>query len=95
MISFFFVEPIFETEEFTDLVDYILNPVPNPPCKKMFVDFAFFFIYYFFSGNSSGDIWEFIEFVDQPNQSDTSSGNFIVQNNHSFIILFTSNRLVE
>jgi len=39
--SSFFVEPIFETEEFTDLVDYILNPVPNPPCKYLFIDFAF------------------------------------------------------
>lgn len=33
MIFFFLLEPIFETEEFTDLVDYILNPAPNPPCK--------------------------------------------------------------
>ncbi len=73
-------------------MDYILNPVPNPPCKKMFVDLAFIIL---FPGNSSGDIWEFIEFVDQPNQSDTSSGNLIVQNNHSFISLFTSDRLVE
>jgi len=30
----FFLEPIFGNDEFTDLVDYILNPVPNPPCKN-------------------------------------------------------------
>ncbi|CAF0756555.1 unnamed protein product [Rotaria sp. Silwood1] len=55
------MQPIFGNEEFTDLVDYILNPVPNPPC------------------NSSGDIWEFIEFVDQPSQNDHSSGNLIIK----------------
>ncbi|CAF1621878.1 unnamed protein product [Adineta ricciae] len=50
------MQPIFNNEEFIDLVDYILNPAaPNPPC------------------NTSGDIWEFIEFVDQPNQNDNSS----------------------
>ena len=68
---FFFVEPIFETEEFTDLVDYILNPVPNPPCEYLFIDYVLMIDC--FVGNSSGDIWEFIEFVDQPNQSDNSS----------------------
>ncbi len=72
--NFIFIEPIFGTEEFTDLVDYILNPVPNPPCILIYI-YLINFLWDSFEGNSSGDIWEFIEFVDQPNQNDNSSGN--------------------
>ena len=32
--SFLLVEPIFGNDEFTDLVTHMLNPVPNPPCKR-------------------------------------------------------------
>lgn len=69
----FLLEPIFGTDEFTDLVDYILNPAPNPPCKCRRSDALIF--KETFSGNSSGDIWEFIEFVDQPNPNENCSGN--------------------
>ncbi|CAF1481804.1 unnamed protein product [Rotaria sordida] len=76
------MQPIFGNEEFTDLVDYILNPVPNPPC------------------NSSGDIWEFIEFVDQPNQNDHSSAmdwsnNSIYQTNNPNQIIRNMARELE
>ncbi|CAF3632421.1 unnamed protein product [Rotaria socialis] len=76
------MQPIFGNEEFTDLVDYILNPVPNPPC------------------NSSGDIWEFIEFVDQPNLNDNSSAmdwssNSIYQSNNPNQIIRNMARELE
>ncbi|CAF0944406.1 unnamed protein product [Adineta steineri] len=76
------MQPIFGNEEFIDLVDYILNPAPNPPC------------------NSSGDIWEFIEFVDQPNQNDNSSvmdwpNNSIYQTNNPNQIIRNMARELE
>lgn len=43
MYCLFFIEPIFGNDEFTDLVDYILNPVPNPPCKNITPDFSLYF----------------------------------------------------
>ncbi|UJR35706.1 hypothetical protein I4U23_028456 [Adineta vaga] len=77
------MQPIFNNEEFIDLVDYILNPAaPNPPC------------------NTSGDIWEFIEFVDQPNQNDNSSAmdwsnNGIYQTNNPNQIIRNMARELE
>jgi hypothetical protein len=44
---FFFLEPIFGNDEFTDLVDYILNPVPNPPCKNLIYSICFFNFQFF------------------------------------------------
>jgi len=47
-LFFFFLEPIFGNDEFTDLVDYILNPVPNPPCKNFVYSICLFLISSFF-----------------------------------------------
>ncbi len=48
-------------------------------------------LFCFSIGNSSGDIWEFIQFVDQPNQNDNSSGNGIrEENKFIFIYVFFS-----